>query len=171
MDSCWDLYLESGYNCSRLPLMIIFTAAFRGVRPHTIFIAPNRPIKYTLIERSRTTKLTHGQTLRDPGVNLTRQPAALSAASSLRRQWPSLIILLVSLLYWLPVHEARLNADTFLQRSLRTGGGLLIPGFIEKSLNGEISENKTSGEVPLTGFYRNSDQYFDGEVEVVFING
>lgn len=101
-------------------------------------------------------------------VNLTRQPAALSAApGSLRWQWPSLVILLVPLLYWLPMYEARLNADTFLQRSLRTGDGLLIPGFIEKSANGEAWEFETSGEVSLTGLYRNSDQYLNEEVEVV----
>lgn len=101
-------------------------------------------------------------------VNLTRQPTALQAApGSLRWQWPSLVIMLIPLLYWVPVHEGRLDADTFLQRSLRTEDGLLIPGFIEKSLNGETWEDETSGEVSLTGLYRNSDQYLDGEVEVV----
>ena len=46
-------------------------AALRGVRPHAIFIARNRPIKFALIERSRTTKLTHGQTHTGPGHSYT----------------------------------------------------------------------------------------------------
>jgi putative membrane protein len=100
-------------------------------------------------------------------VNLTRPAVEQPNPNMLRWQWPSLIILLVPLLYWVPVHEARLNADTFLQRSLRTADGLLIPGFIEKSVNGEAWEDETSGEVSLTGLYRNSDQYLDEEVEVV----
>lgn len=100
-------------------------------------------------------------------VNLTRKPASSQKRVALRWQWPSLVILLVPLLYWVPVHEARLNADTFLQRSLRTADGLLIPGFIEQSVNGEKWENETSSEVSLTGLYRSSDQYLGEVVEVV----
>jgi len=47
-------------------------AALRGARPHAIFTARNRPIKFTLIKRSQTTKLTHERMLTNSGNRLQR---------------------------------------------------------------------------------------------------
>jgi putative membrane protein len=100
-------------------------------------------------------------------VNLTKKPTVSQKGIALRWQWPSLAILLVPLLYWLPVHEARLNADTFFQKSLRTDEGFLIPGYINMSANGEIRENEMDTEVSLIRLYSDTGQYLGQEVDVV----
>ncbi len=99
-------------------------------------------------------------------VNLKRQVTGYRR-NSLGMQWPSLLILLLPLLFFTHTQSARFNADTFMARSLQTEDGFVQGSFSER-VAAEIKEyHKENKEVPITKLVMQASKYTGKEVEVV----
>jgi len=99
-------------------------------------------------------------------VNLKRQVIE-SRQGSFWMQLPSLLILLLPLLYFTHAQSARFNSSTFATRSLQTETGF-IQGSFDERVAAEIREyEKENKEVVLTELFMNAKKYTGKEVEVV----
>jgi len=106
-------------------------------------------------------------------VNLCRQlPAAHQGDGWLK--WPSLLILLVPLLYFIPAQSGRFGAETLAKRGIQT-----TAGFIPQAVNSEDEESDDNGyppplparkadtDTPLTRLSMEPQNYEGKEVEIV----
>lgn len=99
-------------------------------------------------------------------VNLKRQVTGYRK-NSLTMQWPSLLILLLPLLYFTHTQSSRFNADTFITRSLQTEDGFVQRSFDER-VAAEIKEyEEENKEVSITKLFMQAKKYTGKEVEVV----
>ena len=98
-------------------------------------------------------------------VNLKRQVSGYRK-KSLQMQLPSLLILLLPLLYFTHAQSARFNTNTFTTRSLQTEDGFLQGNFDER-VAAEIMEYEENKEVSLTRLFMQAKKYTGKEVEVV----
>ncbi|HIP82843.1 MAG TPA: TIGR03943 family protein [Desulfocapsa sulfexigens] len=99
-------------------------------------------------------------------VNLKRQVTGYRK-SSLAMQLPSLLILLLPLLYFTHTQSSRFNADTFITRSLQTENGFVQRSFDER-VAAEIKEyEEENKEVSITKLFMQARKYTGKEVEVV----
>ncbi len=84
-------------------------------------------------------------------------------------QGPSLIILLVPLLFFFQFQNARFDADTFSKRSISTAEGFRQGEMMPSG----AKEESGSSDIPLTQLFFNNDKYLGKEVEAVcrtFVN-
>jgi uncharacterized repeat protein (TIGR03943 family) len=106
-------------------------------------------------------------------VFLIRQAIALGrhpAISGNTWQWPSLLILLLPLLYFSQIPAARFNNDTFKTRNLSTASDSFQKEEpVENPLPGTIPAVPTdqTGEVGLLKLYTEQDEFLGKEVSVV----
>lgn len=98
-------------------------------------------------------------------VNLKRQVSGYRK-NSLQMQLPSLLIMLLPLLYFTHAQSARFNTNTFTTRSLQTEDGFLQGNFDER-VAAEIMEYEENKEVSLTKLFMQAKKYTGKEVEVV----
>ena len=100
-------------------------------------------------------------------VNL-RRPTVSQTEPSLWWRWPSLLILLVPLLYFSLMQQARFNGDTFARRILQTEAGMLEQEDIKGlPAPGEVSTDNESSEVSLSLLSTDPGPYLGKQVEVV----
>ena len=98
-------------------------------------------------------------------VNL-RRPRASSGQVSLWWRWPTLLILVVPLVYCTMLPAARFNSQTFARRALQDAEGVAAPGFVAPQ--GEESEaEKGATEVSLTRLNAEAASLAGQEVEAV----
>ena len=99
-------------------------------------------------------------------VNLKRQ-VTKNHQDSFLMQLPSLLILLLPLLFFTHAQSARFNSSTFTTRSLQTEDGY-VQGSFEARAAAEIREYEEGNkEVRLTDLFMNAKKYTGKEVEVV----
>ncbi|AGF77605.1 TIGR03943 family protein [Desulfocapsa sulfexigens DSM 10523] len=106
-------------------------------------------------------------------VTMKRQIAE-SRQGSLAIQWPSLLILLLPLLYFTQVQSARFNSSTFTSRILQTEDGFFQGSFDEQVAAEIRAYEKANKEVGLTELLMHAEKYTGKEVEVVcqtFVDG
>lgn len=83
--------------------------------------------------------------------------------TSILWQWPGLATLLVPLLFFFQVQDARFNADTFSKRSIPTA-----EGFRQGDINlKDLGDESASTDIPLTRLVFASNTYIGKDVEVV----
>lgn len=98
-------------------------------------------------------------------VNLKRA-AVLQGRITLWWRWPSLLILLVPILYFVPMQKARFNGQTFASRTLQTDAGFREQGNVKVPAAEDAPIDNTSSVVSLTRLFTEPGQYMDKEVEV-----
>jgi uncharacterized repeat protein (TIGR03943 family) len=104
-------------------------------------------------------------------VNLQRQITP-SRQGEFWLQCPSLLILLIPLLYFFPAQQGRFNATSLEKRGIQTNTGF-IQGNIatDTAANGSyptlLEKKKAPSDIPLTKLAMNPDEYMGKEVEVV----
>lgn len=92
-----------------------------------------------------------------------RKPTARGQGSPFLWQWPSLTILLVPLLFFFQVQDARFDAGTFNKRSIST-----TEGFLQgEAVASEQPEEYDELDIPVTQLNFNSGKYLGKEVRVV----
>ncbi|MEA2114358.1 MAG: TIGR03943 family protein [Thermodesulfobacteriota bacterium] len=99
-------------------------------------------------------------------VNLKRQVTE-KQQKSLGMQWPSLLILLLPLLYFTHAQSARFNSKTFTTRSLQTENGFLQGSFDARVAAELRAYEEGNKEVTLTQLFLHAKKYIGKEVEVV----
>lgn len=104
-------------------------------------------------------------------VNLRRQVAS-SQQNNFWLRWPSLIILLVPLLYYIPAQKARFNAATLEKRAIQTESGFIPGDIAEKApANNDypppLAERDAPSDIPLTRLSTSPEEYLGKEVEVI----
>lgn len=98
-------------------------------------------------------------------VNLRRAPPS-QRRISLWWRWPSFLILLVPILYFVSMQKARFNGQTFASRTLQTETGFREQGDIKMPASDNPPPDVSSSEVSLLRLFTDPGQYTDKEVEV-----
>lgn len=99
-------------------------------------------------------------------VNLKRH-VARDRKNGSTRNWSSLLILFIPLLYFTHTQSARFNTDTFTKRILQTEDRFVQGSFSER-VAAEIQQYEEENiEVPITKLFLQAKKYTGKEVEVV----
>ncbi|MDO8945868.1 MAG: TIGR03943 family protein [Desulfocapsaceae bacterium] len=104
-------------------------------------------------------------------VNLQRQITP-SRQGEFWLQCPSLLILLIPLLYFIPAQQGRLNATSLEKRGIQTNTGFIQGNIATDTAANDsypplLEKKKAPSDIPLTKLAMNPDEYMGKEVEVV----